>query len=133
MIIAVSRSFLVSNFFLIDSKPFVHTYQEALRRVSSKDRRCKPCQDPAGTRCKIPTNHPEIRAGRVPGASEIKPGPFRNAPKRRIHKKVEKRVLYKQESLAPGPVLAPFWKPASTPKFTNTGPGPKKCVRKRSR
>ena len=50
----------------------------------------KPRQDPGGTSKKVSQNPIEIWSGRVPGASGIGPGPFRNTPERRKRKKNEK-------------------------------------------
>ena len=64
---------------------------------------------------------------RVPGASGIGPGPFRNAPERRKRKKSisgRKKIKITKPS---GPVFGDFRVPAGSPKSTKNAPGGEKA------
>ena len=68
----------------------------------------------------------KIWSGRVPGASRIAPGPFRNTPERRKCKKINFCPLQQTSHLLQGTVLGRFWDPAGTLKSTKNGPGSEK-------
>ena len=86
----------------------------------------KPRQDPGGTGEKVSQNPSKIWSGRVPGASGIGPGPFRNAPERRKRKKIEKMTSTIRFGKPSGPVLARFWVPAGNPKSSKNASGTEK-------
>ena len=93
----------------------------------------KARQDPHATCKKVSQNPLKIWSGRVPGASRIAPGPFRNALERRKSKK----SIFSRYSRSHKFCRGRFWRHFGTrPGAQNplkTGPGTKKCVRRRRR
>ena len=83
---------------------------------------CQILTNPDGTCRKMPKNQAEIRSGRVPGASGIDPGPFRNAPERRKQKKTEKRGPKIPQFFSGGR----FWDPVGNQKSRKNVPGRQK-------
>ena len=75
----------------------------------------------------------KIWSGRVPGASRIGPGPFRNTPERRKRKKIEKVCSQNRPETFLDRFFGHFGSRPGAQNRRKTRPGPKKCVRKRRR
>ena len=86
----------------------------------------KPRQDPDGTRKQVLQNPLKIWSERVPGASRITPGAYRSASERQECKKTKNGGPKNRMPQASGPVLAPFWNPAGSPKLTKNRSGDEK-------
>ena len=93
----------------------------------------KPRQDPGETGKKVSQNLCKIWSGRVPGASGIGPGPFRNAPERRKRKKTSSGAQKSSKHFSRERFFVIFDVRPGAQNRQKTGPGPKKCVRKRRR
>ena len=93
----------------------------------------KPRQDPGETGKKVSQNRSKIWSGRVPGASGIGPGPFRNAPERRKRKKTISGAKKSTPQFCRGRFFVIFEVRPGAQNRQKTGPESKKCLRRRRR
>ena len=90
-------------------------------------------KNPHGTSKKVSKNPIKIGSGSVPGVSRMRPGPIRNTPERQKCKKTACGAKKATDNFFKARFWVDFGTRPGAQNRQKTGPGAKKCVRRRRR